>query len=329
MNRDQFPPGGFIFYEAATGWHAPTPLSSTFNQTVQLITKMRRDNPGRRLSTDYESIARDLENFTNHRLGANKQYGNGETSSVTVLHQRESPVRFLLSPSETSEAENLKIVIVYIYVPGDAKYRPDAARFIETYQAFPAGCEHSSVVVCNGAPPDDATRATFSSLKNLSFLVRDNSGYDIGGFQAAARDIPADLMVFFGSSAMLKGAGWLARMVNAFLKHGNALYGTMGHMGAPTYKVLPHIRTTGFWMPPALLNQYPVKVTTPDQRYPFEHGENCLTQWVRSHALKALVVGWFGEYEWPHWDGIPGGYRNGNQGNLICGDRLTEPPYYP
>lgn len=74
FSRDTFPSGGWQFYQSQTGWQAPTPKSSTFNQTVQLIIKMRRDNPAlmvrHRWSVDTTAVGNELELFTRLRIGA-------------------------------------------------------------------------------------------------------------------------------------------------------------------------------------------------------------------------------------------------------------------
>jgi hypothetical protein len=117
-------------------------------------------------------------------------------------------------------------------------------------------------------------------------------------------------------------------MAGAFQKHGNALYGSMGNAGDASVKVFPHIRTTGFWLSPTLFNAYPTVINKPEQRYPFEHGPNCLTEWVKSQGLKALIATWSGEYETGQWDSIPNGFHRGDQSALLTGDRVTDPPYY-
>lgn len=50
MNESDFsehriPPKGWRFYQAETKWRAPTPISSTLSQTVQLVRAMRLKNP--------------------------------------------------------------------------------------------------------------------------------------------------------------------------------------------------------------------------------------------------------------------------------------------
>lgn len=73
LSRSQFPPGGWEFYQPQTRWSAPTPKSSTFDQTVVLIIKHRLANPAMvvryGLKTDAGSVGAELEAYTRVRLG--------------------------------------------------------------------------------------------------------------------------------------------------------------------------------------------------------------------------------------------------------------------
>jgi hypothetical protein len=225
----------------------------------------------------------------------------------------------------------MKIACVYIYPnAGEGGYFEHAARFLQSYTDHPAGLEHDSVIVCNGTPASDETKFIFGGLSNVSFLDHDGSGYDIGGFQLAARTVACDLMVFFGSTAYVRQPNWLARMVQAYKDHGDTLYGSMGNQGATNVGVWPHVRTTGFWLSRALFNRYPVQVTRPDQRYPFEHGANGLTSWVISQNKDVWIVP-ASEGDWllQACDMIPNGFHQGSQDNLLVGDKLSRPPYHP
>jgi hypothetical protein len=73
FSRSEFPPGGWEFYQPQTRWSAPTPKSSTFDQTVNLIIKHRFANPAvtasHKLATDPGAVGNELENYTRARLG--------------------------------------------------------------------------------------------------------------------------------------------------------------------------------------------------------------------------------------------------------------------
>ena len=73
LSRSQTPPGGWQFHMPQTGWSAPTPIASTFDQTVVLIIKHRMANPAivakNNLATDVATVGNELEAFTRLRLG--------------------------------------------------------------------------------------------------------------------------------------------------------------------------------------------------------------------------------------------------------------------
>lgn len=218
-----------------------------------------------------------------------------------------------------------KVVVVYVYPTVGGKHDQMAARFVDTYKKFPADEPHDLWVVSNGGLPTETMFKTFDGIV-FQWLHNPNSladGLDISAYRKAAREIPCELMVFFGGNTYLVRRGWLKRMVEAYRKHGLAIYGATGSLGHNI-----HIRTTGFWMPPDLLNAYPHPVTSAtESRYEFEHGKKGLTGWVMARGLKAWVVTWEGEYEWRKWDGIPNGFQRGDQSALLVGDRLTGPEY--
>lgn len=246
-------------------------------------------------------------------------------------HLRHANECWLPKNVRTASAEEfMKTTVVYVFpLAGAGHYLDLAIRFVAGYHQYPPGVEHETVIVCNGSPVTDEVRFLFGAMPNCKFLVHDNSGYDVGAYQHAARSNPSDLMVFFGASTYLKGPGWLKRMADAFQKHGRGLYGVMGNRGVAHVGVAPHIRTTGFWMPTELMNQYPMRVERSDQRYPFEHGSNCLTSWIYRKGLMAWVVTWSGEYQQAQWDSIPNGFHHGDQSDMLAGDKNSEPPYYP
>lgn len=62
-----------MFRQPETGWTAPTPIGSTFSQTVDLIIAMRKKNPAitakHNLATSREAVETELEKYTRKRLG--------------------------------------------------------------------------------------------------------------------------------------------------------------------------------------------------------------------------------------------------------------------
>lgn len=227
-----------------------------------------------------------------------------------------------------ADLERVSVTVVYVYVTNSTPYQALARRFSESYTKHPPDYPHQTAIVCNGGIRQPECDGLFSRFPKVQLLSHDNTGKDIGAYQKAARELPCELMVFFGGSTYFRRAGWLRRMVEAYLKHGVTLYGSTGNRGHPAIHVYPHIRTTAFWTTPTLLNEYPVKVTRDEQRYPFEHGPNCFTDWIARNGMVPLVVSWIGEHPWEQWDSIPNGYHQGNQENVLVGDRLTAPPFW-
>lgn len=224
----------------------------------------------------------------------------------------------------------MKLSLVYIYPANDGPRHTDyALRFVCTYHEYPPMVEHDTIVVLNGARTNGVCRCMFSTLPNVTFCEHDDSGWDIGGYQVASEQYPADLMVFFGGSSFFNRPGWMNRVVASFAKYGNGLYGAMGNRGDPGAKVEPHIRTTCFWCPSALMNSYPKRIRRQEDRYEFEHGASCFTNWVKAKNLPVLMVTWSGEYRWKDWDDIRNGYHRGDQSDLIMHDRLSDYPFWP
>lgn len=220
----------------------------------------------------------------------------------------------------------MKPLLVYAYA--GERYLDFASRFVSCYNAFPPGEDHDSLIVCNGVPADFMIQTLFGSLANVSFVQHDNSGWDIGAFQFASAIQPPRIALFFGATAFMHRAGWMKRVVESTNRRGLGVYGAMGNAGDSRVRVFPHIRTTGFWISTELLNRYPFKITQPGQRYEFEHGQTCLTEWCTQQGYMPWVATWDMEYPRQAWDHIPNGFHRGTQEALLFKDRLCEPPYY-
>lgn len=228
--------------------------------------------------------------------------------------------------------KQMKIEIVYVYpLDGQQGFAPLALQFATSYLKNPPGHEHDTTIVCNGATATQPSRDLFNGMPNLSFIDHDNSGWDIGAFQMAARRSQAEMIVFFGAHTYFRRPNWLKRMQEVFSGYGDHLYGATGNQGDLRFNVHPHVRTTAFWCSPKLFAAYPHLVTTQGgggQRYEAEHGKDCLTNWVIRLGKDPWIVGWDAMFPVHTCDSMPNGYHQGTQENLLVGDRLTAPPYY-
>lgn len=231
---------------------------------------------------------------------------------------------FFIKPPRTA--------IVYVFpMNGHQGFVTKAVEFIQSYQRNPPGLDHDTIIVCNGAPATQPSKDLFAPLPNLTFLDHDNSGWDIGGFQAAARYSDADMMVFFGAHTYFRRPGWLARMQQVYDEYGDTLYGATGNQGNGGHGVWPHVRTTAFWCSRELFLGYPHLVTTQGsggERYHAEHGMGCITNWVKSQGRQPWVVGWDAMAPIDQCDQLPNGYHQNGQENVLVGDRMTCPPFH-
>jgi len=71
-SRRIFPPGGWAFFQPQTGWNARP--GATFEETVRELIKHRSANPRFNLSTDFDEVAAELDQYTCLRLGNNPEY---------------------------------------------------------------------------------------------------------------------------------------------------------------------------------------------------------------------------------------------------------------
>lgn len=196
-----------------------------------------------------------------------------------------------------------------------------AYRFVASMLEFPPGYECELIVISNGGPPSSEMQVLFCALPCFKrFFCHDDTGWDIGGFQQAAKSVVAsEILLMFGGNAYFKRSGWLHRMITAYDKHGPHLYGTFG-----CTVHTPHIRTTGFWLPTELFNRYPKQVRTHEERYDFEHRNGSLTQWVQSEGRRAIMVTWSAEYGPQYWGQVPGAYMSGDHSECLCADRISD-----
>ncbi len=215
----------------------------------------------------------------------------------------------------------MKPAIIYIYCSHDPKHRDLAFKFVDSCLTFPPNCKHRTIIACQTGRPDWMIHSAFSQLPDVEYYDHDDSGWDIGAYQAIAKTLVKDtpLMVCFGGTAHFRKSGWLLRMVEAWQKYGEGFYG-----GKATYEVSPHLNTCGFWTSPRLLAEYPIKVETKRQRYDFEHGPNAMWKRVFLAGLPAKYVTWTEELDWPDWRKPLNGFRCGDQSDCLTRWWLNE-----
>lgn len=192
---------------------------------------------------------------------------------------------------------SLRIALIYVHPCANAAvYVPYARRFVESYMENPPGdADHEIHVAINGGVAiGEWCRHLFAPLAP-QFFQHNNYGKDIGAYMTAADLIDCDLMVCLGAPIHFHRAGWLDRIVMAYLENGPAVYGPWGF-----HQPRPHLRTTAFWLPPELLIAYPHRVSD-RERYAFEHGPESITLWSQKQGFEPMQVTWRGVYSMDAW----------------------------
>ena len=213
------------------------------------------------------------------------------------------------------------ITVVYVHVLNDRHYAECATQFGDTYKKFPPGITHNTVIVENCGNSSESERHLFSELPNVTFMRHDNSGWDIGAYIYASKQLHCDMAVYFGAHAYFHREGWLKRMADVWMKYGPGFYGCTS-----TYYVRPHFNTTGIWTSPDSVASYPHNVVTIKDRYEFEHGEHACWFLVNQQHKPTMLVTWDGEWNWRDWRKPQNLYNRGDQTNCLVWNKHND--YY-
>lgn len=208
----------------------------------------------------------------------------------------------------------MKIVICYISVTNGRITDEYCARFVATYREYPPGVEHDVLIIANGGPLPTNTALIFEGIKATMLPRQNDQGYDISAYIEASKG-PCrnyDMMICLGESNYFHRSGWLARLVEAWTKHGPGMYGPYG-----TNVVRAHLQTTAFCCHPSMLRSYPVRVANKKARYEFEHGENSLWRRLDARGVPVRLVTWDGEWEPRMWRFPKDILWRGDQSNLL------------
>lgn len=230
-----------------------------------------------------------------------------------------SPEKYALGWKAIEDLRTIETDLVYLHVAQGKEYEGQAQRFVDTYCLHPPGYSHKTIIACNLGRPNQAMRAIFGRLPNVSYYYHSNAGQDIGAYVSFSKISDAEMMVCFGSHGYLQRAGWLRRFVEVWKTHGPGLYGTLA-----TYEVRPHFCTTGFAFPPELLTGYPHPVRTHDNRYAFEHGPHSFVNWTLAQRLPVRLVTWDGDWPVQAWRQPENIYTRGDQSNCLSLFRCSD-----
>lgn len=191
-------------------------------------------------------------------------------------------------------------------------------RFVATYLRHKPTIQHKIVIVNYNGERTPETDRIFEPL-NAEHIYYHGNGLDIGAYQSAAKALDSDFTVFCNSQVHFHHDGWLERLVAAFKKHGEGIYGPMG-----SYERMPHLRTCCVAMPPKLMRKYPFFVNSRPDACRAESGDWNLTRWFADQRKRTLMVTWDGELEVQDWRKPDNIFRRGDQSNCLVWDRHTK-----
>lgn len=215
----------------------------------------------------------------------------------------------------------MKIVVCYIAVANGPITEDYAARFVATYNAYPPGEEHDTLVVCNGGVLKTNIALLFSGMNARMFPRENDGGWDISAYIDSARGPCAqyDMMLCCGESIYFHRPGWLRRFVEAWRAIGPGMYGSLS-----SNLVRTHLNTTGFCCHPLLLADYKKPVRCRQDRYEFEHGKDAFWRQIEKRGMPVRLVTWDGEYEPRSWRCPPNILWRGDQSNLLMWCQHTD-----
>ncbi len=218
----------------------------------------------------------------------------------------------------------MKIQVV-IPVPTESEeawvmFKPYIQRFCDTWRQYPPGVRCTLFAVTQGVDSTDEIRDIFTGLPTR--FVRHDHGMDLGAQQYIAMMSDDAFQVNMTSRCYFHRENWLARMVSARIKHGPALYGISTSREGGRM----HICTRGHAYDVDTFKLYPHDITSRNQGVFFEVGSGNLLKFYRRIGMEGYVVFWCGERMVDDLTFIEGGFRDGDQGQMLFFDKHTD--YY-
>ena len=231
--------------------------------------------------------------------------------------------------------------------------------FLDSYIRFPAGCDHSLILVCKGfAQPIDMS-AYDTHLHELDYasVHVDDTGYDLTGYYKTIHRFDHRYCCFLHSFSRILAEDWLAKLALHARREEVGVVGATGSWETALswetdpdiiqqrswHTVLrerarrlwyrryftsfpnPHIRTNAFMIArDRMLGLQHGRIETKHAAYCFENGRRSMTRQLQRLGLKTLVVGRDGAaydvLDWPRSNT----FRHGEQRNLLVADNRTQ-----
>jgi hypothetical protein len=168
LDTHTFPPGGWAFRQSQTGWAAPSPVSSTFDQTVVLIIQHRLKNPAivakHKLSTDPAVVGDELMKFNRLRLGIPEPQAPG----AFFAPSRSLPERVVAVAENIKRAAQGTSVVLDWLASGGTPVAPELA---EKRAAICVACPHNTPGDWYTVAPAEIIKAALDARSDLKLAT--------------------------------------------------------------------------------------------------------------------------------------------------------------
>lgn len=228
-----------------------------------------------------------------------------------------------------SEKGSSSVAVVHLVRSGNPDHFLN--RFLTSYDSHTAGMAHELVFLLKGFSDNERSRTRRKLQQRYTqsiFIEIDDTGFDIGAYKHAAKQVRQDYVVFLNSHSAIEADDWLAKLMRPFKIHADA--GIVGATASWEQQdiLTPfpniHVRTNGFAV--RRTDFLSVKAGLLDSKLAcnqFEAGAHSMTRQLIERGLAAYVVGRdgriFGKDTWP----TSRTFRSGNQENLLITDNRT------
>jgi len=224
----------------------------------------------------------------------------------------------------TSLSSRIAVVYNLVQAPSSPVPLPSnwdniIARFSNSYRQYSAGIAHDLILLITN--PNPPTTKYINNFANLSYALMhySGSGWDIGAYQSASRDLHAyDMVMFLNSQAFPVKHNWLLSFYRVFSLYGLSILGACS-----SFQIAPHIRTASLATSPTLLTDYPLTVTNRSEACLFEHSLHNFSLWGLHKGLPVGTVTTHGYTSLKESRNDPEIFRRGGQTALLIEDRHT------
>jgi hypothetical protein len=231
-------------------------------------------------------------------------------------------------------AHSKSLALVYLARGADDDHLVRFKTFLQSYNRFAAGAEHSLFIIYKGFIDNGQRRVArdLLSIYDHRPIFTTDTSFDIGAYADALDQIPHDRICFLNTNSEILCDGWLGKLsANLDQPRVGVVSATASFESLtlldPRFPRFPnvHIRSNAFMMERTTAMRILTAFTIRDKKDAFfaESGPRGMTRRIFEMGLNALVVGRNGRgyppEAWPSSDT----FRLGTQSNLLVHDNVT------